>query len=72
MTSLLKQAFDIASKLPEPLQDELGLKLLQDIETELKWDETFEKTEDELAKLSAMAIEDFKARRMRQMGFDEL
>lgn len=72
MTPLLKQAFEIISKLPDSLQDEIALKLLEDIERELRWDETFEKTTDELAKLAAAAIEKFKARRMKQMGFDEL
>lgn len=72
MTSLLKQAFKKALKLPDTVQDELALELLGDIEDELRWDETFEKTRDELGKLADKALEDFKAGRVKKLGFDEL
>jgi hypothetical protein len=40
MTRLLETAFERASRLPGGLQDELAAQLLEDIEGELKWDET--------------------------------
>ncbi|HEY2855185.1 MAG TPA: hypothetical protein VGJ18_20170 [Gemmatimonadaceae bacterium] len=42
MTSLLRQAFRAAEKLPEATQDEIGAKLLASIQAELAWDECLE------------------------------
>ena len=72
MTSLLKQAFEKASKLTDIVQDELAQELLKDIEDELRWDGTFENTKDELGKLADKALEDFKAGRIKKLVFDEL
>jgi hypothetical protein len=72
MTVLLKEAFDKALKLPETLQDEIARELLADIEAESRWDQTFKDTEDQLAKLADKALADFKAGRVKKMGFDEL
>ncbi len=72
MTELLKEALDKASKLPETLQDDIAKELLADIEAELRWDQTFKETEDKLAKLADKALKDFKAGKVKQMGFDEL
>jgi len=41
MSTLLEQAFREAQKLPSELQDEIAQQLLNDIENELKWQETF-------------------------------
>jgi len=40
MTSLLQKAFTEIQKLPDSLQDELAQQLLEDIESELKWQES--------------------------------
>ncbi len=72
MTSLLKQAFEKAAKLPETVQDELALELLADIEDELRWDETFDKTEDKLGELADKALKDFNAGKTKKLGCDEL
>jgi hypothetical protein len=72
MTKLLKKVFEQAEKLSPTLQDEIAAQLLEDIEGELKWDETLAKSHDKLAKLADQALEDFKAGRTKKMGFDEL
>lgn len=72
MTMLLSQAFDKAAKLPETMQEQIAVQLLEDIEAELKWDETFARTQDQLAKLADKALKDIKAGRVKKMGFDEL
>ncbi|NEO84224.1 MAG: hypothetical protein F6J87_08220 [Spirulina sp. SIO3F2] len=41
MTDLLNQAFEKAQQLPKSLQDELAKQLLEDIEEELSWQQTF-------------------------------
>ena len=72
MTSLLKKAFNKASKLPASTQDELAQELLQDIESEMKWQTAFEKHQDKLEKLAKETLEEFKAGKTKEMGFDEL
>jgi len=56
MTSLLEKAFDVASKLPTLEQNILARALLDEIESEKKWDELFSESEDVLAQLAAEAL----------------
>lgn len=72
MTTLLAQAFDKAAELPEDLQEQLAKQWLADIEAESKWEHAFANSQNELAKLADKALEDFKAGRVKKMGFDEL
>lgn len=72
MTSLLKQAFDKASKLPANTQDELAQELLNDLESELRWQTAFETSQDKLEKLAEEALKEFKSGKAKKMGFDEL
>jgi len=52
---LLEQAFQAAQKLPSELQDEIAQQLLEDIENELKWQETLSNPEADLGGFEAMA-----------------
>ncbi len=72
MTALLSQAFDKAAKLPEAMQEQIALQLLEDLDAELKWDQTFAETQDQLAKLADKALCDIKTGKVKKMGFDEL
>ncbi len=72
MTSLLKKAFDKASQLPQNLQDQIAQGLLEEIEWELKWDETLAGSEDLLEKLANKALQEFEAGKTVEKGFDEL
>jgi len=72
MTSLLRKAFDRASQLPQNLQDQIAQGLLEEIEGELKWDETLAGSEDFLEKLANKALQEFEAGKTVQKGFDEL
>ncbi len=72
MTSLLKKAFDKASKLPASTQDELALELLNDLESELKWKTAFDTSQDKLERLAEEALKELKSGKARKMGFDEL
>jgi hypothetical protein len=60
MTSLLTKAFEIASKLPALEQNILARTLLDEIESEKKWDELFAESEDVLAQLAAEALQEDK------------
>ncbi len=72
MTRLLTQAFEEASKLPQAMQDELGQRILEDLAGELRWDQTLSRSQDQLERLADEALEDLRAGRAREMGFDEL
>ena len=74
MTELLEQAFEKAQKLSDDLQDELAQQLLEDIENELKWQESLSNSEDDLGILEEMAqralIEDREGK-TEEKGFGE-
>ncbi|MGW8257904.1 MAG: hypothetical protein ACWGMZ_10500 [Thermoguttaceae bacterium] len=72
MTKLLAEAFQRASELPENLQDELACELIEEIEWEDRWDKTLAESQDKIDQLAQKAIEEFKAGKTREMGFDEL
>jgi hypothetical protein len=55
MTELLEQAFKEAQKLSNYLQDELAQQLLEDIENELKWQESLSNSDVELGVFKEMA-----------------
>ena len=74
MTELLEQAFKEAQKLSNHLQDELAQQLLEDIENELKWQESLSDSDVELGILEEMAqmalIEDREGK-TEEKGFGE-
>ena len=74
MTELSKQAFTEAQKLSDDLQDELAQQLLEDIENELKWQESLSDSDADLDVLEQMAqralIEDREGK-TEEKGFGE-
>ncbi|MGB5592961.1 MAG: hypothetical protein WBM32_24345 [Crocosphaera sp.] len=74
MTELLEQAFKEAQKLSDSLQNELAQQLLEDIENELKWQESLSNSDVELGILEEMAqralIEDREGK-TEDKGFGE-
>ena len=74
MTELLEQAFKEAQKLSNDLQDELAQQLLEDIENELKWQESLSNSDVDLNVLEEMArralIEDREGKTEKK-GFGE-
>lgn len=74
MTELLEQAFKKAQKLSNDLQDELAQQLLEDIENELKWQESLSDPDVDLDVLEEMAqralIEDREGK-TEEKGFGE-
>jgi DNA phosphorothioation-dependent restriction protein DptG len=57
MTILLQKAFTEIQRLPDYLQDQLAQQLLEDIESELKWQKSFSRENIELGALLSMAQE---------------
>lgn len=60
MTNLLEKAFTEASRLPLATQNMIAERLLEDIQAEGKWDETFADSKDELSRLADEALSDFQ------------
>ena len=67
MTKSLKKAFDAASKLPEAEQDALAAAILEELESERRWDELFYRSADTLAKLAKDALAEDRAGRTRSL-----
>ena len=74
MTELLEQAFKKAQKLSNNLQDELAQQLLEDIENELKWQESLSDSNvdlDVLEEMAQMALIEDREDKTEDKGFGE-
>jgi hypothetical protein len=67
MTRSLKKAFEAASKLPEAEQDALAAAILEELESERRWDELFQRSADILAELAKEALAEDRASRTRPL-----
>jgi hypothetical protein len=72
MTKLLEKAFAEAAKLPEPAQDRIAAHLLQELADDAKWDTSFAASAAQLGQLASAALEEYRAGRTEELGFDEL
>ncbi len=70
MTKLLQKAIDAARKLPPEQQDTLGAIILEEIEDETQWAETFARTQGQLARWAAEVDKDIKAGNVTPLDFD--
>ena len=60
MTKLLNNAFEKISKLPEIEQNIFARFIINEIESEEKWEKKFSNSEDLLSNLANTALTDFK------------
>lgn len=72
MTSLLDKAFAEASKLSPEEQDALAQWILEELTSEQRWEETFEHSQDALAKLAEEALNEYRAGRTQPLDPDDL
>ena len=56
MTQLLERAVKQISSLPDKEQDSLAEMIFAEVESEKRWDEQFESSQDTLAKMAAEAF----------------
>ena len=56
MTQLLERAVKQISSLPDKEQDSLAEMIFAEVESEKRWDEQFESSQDTLAKMAAEAL----------------
>jgi len=61
MTTLLQQAFEKASSLPEPEQDRFARFMIAEIDDEREWNTSFANSQDELARMAKEAVAEYKA-----------
>ena len=72
MTELLEQALTEVKKLPEPEQDAIAALILDELADERRWQESFARSQDQLARIAAKVREDIRAGRVTSGGFDQL
>jgi hypothetical protein len=72
MTQLLEQALNEVQKLPQPEQDAIAALILDELADERRWQESFARSQDQLARLAAKVREDIRAGRIQSGGFDQL
>lgn len=72
MTQLMERALEEVGKLPPTRQDAIASIILEEIQDEELWAETFARSQDKLARMAAKAREDIRAGRTRNLEIDEL
>jgi hypothetical protein len=71
-TQLLERAFAEAAKLPIPQQDALATLVMEEMEAEKKWDDTFANSQHMLSKMAEQALAEHKNGETRQLDVDAL
>lgn len=61
MTKLLDKAIAEARKLPADEQDAIGARILEEIESDRRWDELFDRSTETLDKLAEEALAEHRA-----------
>jgi hypothetical protein len=67
MTYLLEKALSEVAKLPPSEQDALAAILLEELESERKWAELFDKSQDPLARLAHEALAEDRAEKTKPL-----
>ena len=68
MTKLLEQAVSKVKELPKAEQDAIAQIVMDEIESEQRWDELFAKSLDKLRKLADRAREEHEAGGSQELG----
>ncbi len=72
MTELLEQAIAQLKTLPANDQDAIAAIILEELEDEVRWDSTFAKSQDVLAKLAAEAMAEYRAGKTQELDPETL
>ena len=72
MTKLLEQAFKRASELTEVEQNVLAKWVMEELDSENKWDKAFAGSEDILEKLADEALNEYKQGKTKPLSLKEL
>lgn len=72
MTELLERAISQLKMLPVEEQDAIATMILEEIEEERRWDESFARSPDVLAKLAAEAMSEYRAGKTQELDPESL
>jgi hypothetical protein len=72
MTKLLERAFNEASKLPEIEQNAFAKWVIEELETERKWEKAFAGSEDVLDRLADEALAAHKQGKAKLLSIEKL
>ncbi len=72
MTELLERAVKRVRALPDGEQDAIATLILEELEDGARWDKTFARTQDALAKLAAEALAEDRAGKTEVLDPDKL
>ncbi|PSN18688.1 hypothetical protein C7271_11185 [filamentous cyanobacterium CCP5] len=72
MTELLERAIARLQALPESEQNAIASIILEEIEDERRWDESFSRSPDTLAQLAALAMAEHRAGETKELDPETL
>jgi hypothetical protein len=72
MTDLLKKAFEKASQLSVEDQDRFGAWMLEELDSDERWDELFAQSQDVLAKMADEALAEHRSGKTQPLDPDDL
>jgi hypothetical protein len=72
MTELLEKAISRLKTLSASEQDAIAAMILEELEDEARWDITFAKTQDALAKLASEAMVEYRAGKTQELDPETL
>lgn len=72
MTELLEQAIARLKTLPTDKQDAIATLILEELEDDRRWDESFARSPDLLAKLAAEAMAEYRAGKTQELDPNSL
>jgi hypothetical protein len=72
MTELLEQAIARLKTLPSSEQDAIATMILEELEQERRWDESFARSPDLLAQLAAEAMAEHRAGKTQELDPETL
>jgi hypothetical protein len=72
MTELLEKVISKLKTLPTNEQDAIATMILDELEDERRWDESFARSPDLLAKLAAEAMTEYRAGKTQELDPEKL
>ena len=72
MTEALKRAFEAASRLPEREQDELAAAILDELDSDARWEAVLAGSQGALERLADEALQEHRAGRTEALDPDAL
>lgn len=72
MTELLDRTITKLKTLPVDQQDAIAMIILEELEDEMQWNNSFERSQDVLAKLAEEAMSEYHAGKTQELDLETL